>query len=180
MKKFKKHWDLCVFNTKKEWGRGEDRQYLGRQAGTSSPRAFAAHRVIIHLLSFIQHLFGIYCVLRHTETLPSQSDTQTHNVLCLVAQSFMSDSFVTPWTVAHQAPLPMGILQARILEWVAMPSSRGSSQPRDQTQASCMAGGFFYCLSHQGSPLPPVFREALSQDISVLKEYRIRCIVGVW
>ena len=37
----------------------------------------------------------------------------------------------------------MGILQARILEWVAMPSSRGSSQPRDQTQVSCIAGGFF-------------------------------------
>ena len=32
-----------------------------------------------------------------------------------------------------QAPLSMGILQARILEWVAMPFSRGSSQPRDQT-----------------------------------------------
>ena len=37
----------------------------------------------------------------------------------------------------------MGILQARILEWVAMPSSRGSSQPRDQTQVSHIAGGFF-------------------------------------
>ena len=36
-----------------------------------------------------------------------------------------------------------GILQARILEWVAMPSSRGSSQPRDQTHISCIAGGFF-------------------------------------
>ena len=32
------------------------------------------------------------------------------------------------------------ILQARILEWVAMPSSRGSSQPRDQTWVSCIAG----------------------------------------
>ena len=31
--------------------------------------------------------------------------------------------FVTPWTVAHQASLSMGVLQARILEWVAMPSS---------------------------------------------------------
>ena len=31
----------------------------------------------------------------------------------------------------------------RILEWIAMPSSRGSSQPRDQTQVSCIAGGFF-------------------------------------
>ena len=37
----------------------------------------------------------------------------------------------------------MGILQARILEWVAMPSSKGSSQPRDQTQVSYIAGGFF-------------------------------------
>ena len=35
------------------------------------------------------------------------------------------------------------ILQARILEWVTMPSSRGSSQPRDQTQVSCIAGRFF-------------------------------------
>ena len=36
-----------------------------------------------------------------------------------------------------------GILQARILEWVAMPSSRGSSQPRARAQVSCIAGGFF-------------------------------------
>ena len=36
-----------------------------------------------------------------------------------------------------------GILQARILEWVAFPFSRGSSQPRDQTQGSHSAGGFF-------------------------------------
>ena len=36
-----------------------------------------------------------------------------------------------------------GILQARILEWVAFPFSRGSSQPRDWTQVSRIAGGFF-------------------------------------
>ena len=36
-----------------------------------------------------------------------------------------------------------GILQARILEWVGFPFSRGSSQLRYQTQASCIAGGFF-------------------------------------
>jgi len=35
-----------------------------------------------------------------------------------------------------------GILQARILAWVAMPSSRGSSQARDQTQVSHIADGF--------------------------------------
>ena len=36
-----------------------------------------------------------------------------------------------------------GILQARILEWVESPFSRGSSQPRDRTQVSRIAGGFF-------------------------------------
>ena len=51
--------------------------------------------------------------------------------------------FVTPWTVARQAPLSMGILQARILEWIVMPISRWSSQPRDWTQVSCIGGGFF-------------------------------------
>ena len=44
----------------------------------------------------------------------------------------------TPWTVSHQAPLSMEILQSRILEWVAMPFSRGSSPLRDQTQVSCI------------------------------------------
>ena len=44
---------------------------------------------------------------------------------------------MTPWTVAGQAPLSMGILQAGTLEWVAMPSSRRPSQteikPRSPT-----------------------------------------------
>ena len=35
-----------------------------------------------------------------------------------------------------------GLVQARVLEWVVVPFSRGSSQPRDQTQVSCIAGGF--------------------------------------
>ena len=54
--------------------------------------------------------------------------------------------FVTPQTVAHQAPLSMGF--SRTLEWVAISSSRESSQPRDQTHVSCIAGGFFLPLSH--------------------------------
>ena len=35
------------------------------------------------------------------------------------------------------------ILQPRILDWVAIPFSRKSSQPKDRTQVSCIAGGFF-------------------------------------
>ena len=51
--------------------------------------------------------------------------------------------FVTPWTVAPGSSVH-GILQARTLQWVAMPSSRGSSQPRDQTHISCVS-----CIGRQ-------------------------------
>ena len=45
--------------------------------------------------------------------------------------------YATPFHTVYE------ILQARILEWVAIPFSRGSSQPKDRTQVSCIAGGFF-------------------------------------
>ena len=64
--------------------------------------------------------------------------------MCVHAKSLSHvQLFATLWTVPRQAPLSMGILQARILEWVAMPSSSRSSQPRDQTQVSLIAGRFF-------------------------------------
>ena len=53
---------------------------------------------------------------------------------------------MTLWMAAHQAPLSLGILQAKILEWVAMLSSRGSSHPgiKPASLASAaLAGGFF-------------------------------------
>ena len=59
-------------------------------------------------------------------------------VSCLV----VSDS-LQPHGLGHQDPLSMGILQARILEWVAISFSRGSSWLRDWTQVSCIAGGCF-------------------------------------
>ena len=45
-----------------------------------------------------------------------------------------------------------GISQARILEWVAISFSRGSSQPRDWTHVSCIGRRILYQLNHQGSP----------------------------
>ena len=47
-------------------------------------------------------------------------------VLAVLSHSVMSDS-AAPWTVDRQAPLSMGILQARILVWVAISFSRGPS-----------------------------------------------------
>ena len=46
--------------------------------------------------------------------------------------------FATPWTVACQDLLSIGILQVRILEWVSMPSSRGSSQPRNHPRSPAL------------------------------------------
>ena len=62
-------------------------------------------------------------------------------VPCLVVQSCLT--LCNPMDCSPPASSTQGILQERILEWVAMPSSRGSSQPRDQTQVSCIAGRFF-------------------------------------
>ena len=53
-----------------------------------------------------------------------------------VAQSCLTLCEPTDYTV-H------GILQARLVEWAAFPYSRGSFQPRDRTQVSPIAGGFF-------------------------------------
>ena len=79
-------------------------------------------------------------------------------VLCCAVLSLFSHVrlFGTLWTVALQASLSMGILQARILEWVAVPFSREYSWPRDQTcvsKVSCVGRQALYHWRHMGSPL---------------------------
>ena len=69
-----------------------------------------------------------------------EGQVYTSDMMCCAQSLSCVQPFVTPWTVACQAPLSMGILQARILEWVAMTFPRGSSQPRDQTQVSRIVG----------------------------------------
>ena len=74
-------------------------------------------------------------------------------VLCVVAQS--CPTLCDPMDRSPSRLLwPWGFSRQRILEWVAIPSSRGSSQPKDQIQVSNIAGRFFtiWSLSHQGSP----------------------------
>ena len=61
--------------------------------------------------------------------------------VCLVAQ--LCRTLYDPMDCSPPASFDHGILQARIQEWVAMPFSRGSSQPRDWIQVSIIAGRFF-------------------------------------
>ena len=72
---------------------------------------------------------------------------------CLHAKSLQSCmtlcnpvDYSLPGSSAH------GILQARILEWVAISFSRGSSQPRDRTQVSCIAGRCFILWATRKAP----------------------------
>ena len=60
-----------------------------------------------------------------------------------------------------------GILQARILEWVAMPSSRGSSWPRERTHISCIGKWVLYHLCHLRGPTTERPHSSL-KDSSVL------------
>ena len=66
--------------------------------------------------------------------------SRPHVVLCLVAQSCLT--LCDPMDCSPPGSSVHGILQARTLGWIAMPSSWGSSQPREWTQVSCIAGRF--------------------------------------
>ena len=67
--------------------------------------------------------------------------TAHYSVLCLVTQICLtlcdSTDCSLPGSSVH------GILQSRILEWFVISFSRGSSQPRDQIQVTCIEGRFF-------------------------------------
>ena len=79
-------------------------------------------------------------------------------------RSFVSNSFDPLDYIVH------GILQARILEWVAFPFSRGSYQPRNQTRVSSIAGGFFTNWA---------IREAKSYGSSIFKFWSISILFSI-
>ena len=104
-----------------------------------SPLVFTQNQCAKHCTSFIS--FNPFSV-HHKEDSYIPIYWGSQRLICLLLSwKWKSLSrvwlFATPWTIV------IGILQARILEWVALPSSRGSSQPRNQTQVSRIAGGFF-------------------------------------
>ena len=88
---------------------------------------------------------------------------------CLLPLGVLAiQSYLTPCYLVDNSPpgsSAHGILQARILEWVAISSCRGSSQPRDRTCVSCIAGKFLtteppgkpYCLLRNATN--PIQRE---------------------
>ena len=77
--------------------------------------------------------------------------------------SVMSDSLQLHGLCSHRIP------QARILEWGVVPFSRGSSQPRDRTQVSHIAGGFFTSwVTREGKPLDILQFSSVAQSSPTL------------
>ena len=81
-----------------------------------------------------ENMFSYFLPFRHVST-PIAS------LWRWFSYSVISDSY-DPMDCSLPGSSVHGFLQARILKWVAMASSRGSSWPRDQTQVSCIAGRF--------------------------------------
>ena len=98
-------------------------------------------------LSFQSDVYGLFFSLGlgRRQCWRKERDSE---ILLLFNHSVVSDSLATLWTVAHQAPLPLGILQARILKWIAISLSRGSFQPRGRTFISCR----FFTTEPPGKP----------------------------
>ena len=88
---------------------------------------------------------------------------------CMRAKSLQScPTLCDPMDCSPPGSSVHGILQVRILKWVAMPSSRGTSQPRDHV--SCIAGGFFT----PGPPRKPTLLR--SQQFNYISSYLWKCV----
>ena len=105
-------------------------------------------------------------------------------MLCLVAQSCTTLCDSDPMDYSPPGSSVMGILQTRILKWVAIPFSRGSSQPRDWTEVSRIAGRFFLPFEQLRKPYQLVavgfYTKFLSSLGHSLLIYKIEVIVELW
>ena len=131
-----KYWSLSISPSNEYWGFISfwiDWFYLLAVQGTL--KSLLQHFSLVHLPFF---LFAMSC------NFGSNWHPSSVTMKVKVAQS-------CPTLWAHGLYIH-GILQARILQWVAFLFSRGSFQPRDRTQVSHIAGGYFYQLNHKGGP----------------------------
>ena len=101
-------------------------------------------------LHFRYFFFFLFIFLFYFLTLQYCIDILEVCCCHLVTESYLT--LCDPLDCSPPGSSVSGILQARILEWVAISFSRGSSQPRDQTHVSCTVGGFFTSVP-PGKPL---------------------------
>ena len=96
--------------------------------------------------------------------------------VCVRAQSLLScPNLCDPMNCGLPSSSVPGTLQARILEWVAISSSRGSSRPRDRSWVSCIAGRFFTAES-PGKPSFTVLQLRKAWDFIVITASCFLCV----
>ena len=118
------------------WPRGQERR---REEMFSTPSGYARREVFKrprvnkgNVNNDIGRMWSLWC---------QQLQQTLKEVKVLVAQS--SPTLCNTVDYSPPGSLVHGLLQARILEWITIPFSRGSSWPREWTQVSCLSGGFF-------------------------------------
>ena len=123
------------FLSSKSYDRWVSRWQFHSQLGSSIGQWYDNHNTSCPEVSLIQKA---KLLKQPQDSLLVQKQSQ---VKVLASQSCLT--LCDPRDCSPPGSSDHGILQARILEWVAIPFSRGSSWPRDQTQVSCIAGRFF-------------------------------------
>ena len=121
--------------------------------------ALLSYQKCMKSLFFENQMFHIFFILPFTSVFYF---SRSFTLICLYFWSFLSNSFlgsesesrsVVSNSLQPHGDYPVhGILQARILAWVAFPFTRGSSQPRDRTQVSLHQGIFPTQGSNPGFP----------------------------
>ena len=130
------------------------------------------------VISFLQRILLTQGLNRHllhwqADSLPlSHKEIPSVYLLCYVQLLSYVQLFTTPWTVAHQAPLSMGILQARILEWVASPSPRDLPDPGIEPRSPALQG-IRYQLSYQGSPSTYLLCTKYHGTVKISHQFRV-------
>ena len=143
------------------WVRVSSEENLKASTSVATPVSFTALNKLVSLYNLLPSLFkkssqsyivpfpkysnrkyGKYSRKMALAHLSPNWVTECYTCACVLSHFSCVRLFAALWTVTCQTSVH-GILQAKILEWVATPSSRGSSQPRDRTQVSHVAGRFF-------------------------------------
>ena len=124
------------------------------QPGSSVPGDSPAKNTGVGCHALLQRIFPTRGLNPHLLTPAWQGvlyhESHLRCVLCLVAGSGLT--LRDPMDCSPPGSSVHGILQGRVLEWVSMPSSSGSSWPRDRTQISHITGGFFTVWATREAP----------------------------
>ena len=136
------------------------------------PLSYQIQKLQIFLLEKLTDILPLSLQTDYCTCLPSMHQIRSDQSLqsCLTLSNHVDSSL--PGSSVH------GILQARILEWVAVPSSRGSSDPgiKPASPAAPAVSGGFFTTSTPGKPRYPLYLQAIKRDLFLSYAPVISCL----